>query len=136
MRWSAFSKQAAKLLTIGASLRIFGFGGISRADSANRVLNGAGGFYTDDDRYCHAIVATSNGVDLKRSDGTTVAHRLFDRQFPNLFTWVMERMDGHPSSEFLKNKQNLKALCCNVSRFKLVADKILELRKRRRRFDQ
>lgn len=40
--------------------------------------------------------------DLKRSDGTTAAQRLFGRQFPNLFAWVMERMGELPRPRISK----------------------------------
>ena len=35
---------------------------------------------------------------IQRQDGTTAAERLFDRQFPDLFEWIVERMDDFSTS--------------------------------------
>jgi hypothetical protein len=41
---------------------------------------------------------------LKRFDGTTAADRLFGRDFPNLFEWVVDKMDDLPLPRQYKNK--------------------------------
>ncbi|MCP5101154.1 MAG: hypothetical protein GY943_36875 [Chloroflexi bacterium] len=33
---------------------------------------------------------------LKRADGTTAATRLFDSEFPDLFSWLLDKMDELP----------------------------------------
>lgn len=33
---------------------------------------------------------------LKRSDGTTAAERLFETEFPDLFSWLLEQMGDLP----------------------------------------
>lgn len=33
---------------------------------------------------------------IKRADGTTAATRLFDREFPDLFSWLLDKMDELP----------------------------------------
>jgi len=40
---------------------------------------------------------------LKRFDGTTAANRLFGKEFPNLFEWVVHRMDDLPLPRQYKN---------------------------------
>jgi len=42
------------------------------------------------------VLTVIHNFDLKRTDGTTAAQRLFGRQFPHLFTWVMEQMGELP----------------------------------------
>jgi len=41
------------------------------------------------------VLTVIHNFDLKRADGTTAAQRLFGRQFPNLFAWVMPQI-GDP----------------------------------------
>jgi len=48
------------------------------------------------------VLTVIHNFDLKRSDGTTAAQRLFGRQFPNLFAWVMERMGEIPRPRISK----------------------------------
>jgi len=48
------------------------------------------------------VLTVIHNFDLKRSDGTTAAQRLFGRQFPNLFAWVMERMGELPRPRISK----------------------------------
>jgi hypothetical protein len=36
---------------------------------------------------------------IKRRDGTTAGERLFDRQFPDLFEWIVEKMDNFSTTE-------------------------------------
>lgn len=48
------------------------------------------------------VLTVIHNFDLKRSDGTTAAQRLFGRQFPNLFAWVMERMSELPRPRISK----------------------------------
>ncbi|MBV8887743.1 MAG: hypothetical protein JO235_27625, partial [Chroococcidiopsidaceae cyanobacterium CP_BM_RX_35] len=42
------------------------------------------------------VLTVIHNFDLKRSDDTTAAQRLFGRQFPNLFTWVMQQTGELP----------------------------------------
>ena len=42
------------------------------------------------------VLTVIHNFDLKRADGTTAAQRLFGRQFPNLFAWVMQQMGELP----------------------------------------
>jgi hypothetical protein len=42
------------------------------------------------------VVTVIHNFDLKRTDGTTAAERLFGTPFPDLFDWVMERMGELP----------------------------------------
>ncbi len=48
------------------------------------------------------VLTVIHNFDLKRSDGTTAAQRLFGRQFPNLLTWVVERMGELPRPRISK----------------------------------
>ncbi len=48
------------------------------------------------------VLTVIHNFDLKRSDGTTAAQRLFGRQFPNLFAWVMEQMGELPRPRISK----------------------------------
>ena len=48
------------------------------------------------------VLTVIHNFDLKRSDGTTAAQRLFDRPFPNLFNWVMEPMGELPRARISK----------------------------------
>lgn len=48
------------------------------------------------------VLTVIHNFDLKRADGTTAAQRLFGRQFPNLFAWVMERMGELPRPRISK----------------------------------
>jgi len=41
---------------------------------------------------------------LKRFDGTTAANRLFSKDFPDLFEWVVHKMDDLPLSRQYKNR--------------------------------
>ncbi|MBV9385983.1 MAG: hypothetical protein JOZ78_06110 [Chroococcidiopsidaceae cyanobacterium CP_BM_ER_R8_30] len=43
-----------------------------------------------------------HNFDLKRADGTTASQRLFGRQFPNLFAWVMQQMGELPHPRISK----------------------------------
>ncbi len=42
------------------------------------------------------VLTIIHNFDLKRTDGTTAAQRLFDHDFPNLFAWVVEQMGDLP----------------------------------------
>ncbi|MBV8884907.1 MAG: hypothetical protein JO235_13060 [Chroococcidiopsidaceae cyanobacterium CP_BM_RX_35] len=53
------------------------------------------------------MLTVIHNFDLKRSDGTTAAQRLFGRQFPNLFTWVLDQMGELPRPRV--SKKSLKA---------------------------
>jgi len=75
-------------------------GKFHRASSAVEGRNGylshrhhaARGFWSN-----HLSVLTViHNFDLKRADGTTAAQRLFGRQFPNLFAWVMQQIGELP----------------------------------------
>lgn len=48
------------------------------------------------------VLTVIHNFDLKRSDGTTAAQRLFSRPFPNLFSWVMEQMGELPRPRISK----------------------------------
>ena len=48
------------------------------------------------------VLTVIHNFDLKRSDGTTAAQRLFGRQFPNLFAWVMQQMGELPRPRISK----------------------------------
>ena len=37
-----------------------------------------------------------HNYDLKRKDGTTAATRLFDVEFPDLFSWLLDKMGELP----------------------------------------
>jgi len=37
-----------------------------------------------------------HNYDIKREDGTTATTRLFDIQFPDLFSWLLDEMGGLP----------------------------------------
>ena len=56
------------------------------------------------------VLTVIHNFDLKRSDGTTAAQRLFGRQFPNLFTWVMERMSELPRPRISEKSAKPKSL--------------------------
>lgn len=56
------------------------------------------------------VLTVIHNFDLKRSDGTTAAERLFDRQFPNLFAWVVERMGELPHPRISKKLARTKSL--------------------------
>ena len=53
------------------------------------------------------VLTVIHNFDLTRSDGTTAAQRLFGRQFPNLFSWVMEQMGELPRPRV--SKKSVKA---------------------------
>ena len=53
------------------------------------------------------VLTVIHNFDLKRTDGTTAAQRLFGRQFPHLFTWVMEHMGELPRPRV--SKKSVKA---------------------------
>jgi Family of unknown function (DUF6399) len=42
------------------------------------------------------VATIIHNFDLKRADGTTAAQRLFDHEFPNLFTWLVDAMGNLP----------------------------------------
>ena len=48
------------------------------------------------------VLTVIHNFDLKCSDGTTAAQRLFSRPFPNLFKWVMEQMSELPQPRISK----------------------------------
>jgi len=56
------------------------------------------------------ILTVIHNFDLTRSDGTTAAQRLFGRQFPNLFSWVMEQMGELPRPRVSKKLVNAQRL--------------------------
>lgn len=56
------------------------------------------------------VLTVIHNFDLKRSDGTTAAQRLFGRQFPNLFAWVVERMGELPRPRISKKLARTKSL--------------------------
>jgi hypothetical protein len=43
---------------------------------------------------------------IKREDGTTAAMRLFNAEFPDLFSWVLDKMGELPLSR--KGRERLK----------------------------
>jgi hypothetical protein len=49
-----------------------------------------------------SVLTVIHNFDLKRADGTTAAQRLFGRQFPNLFAWVVEQMGELPRPRISK----------------------------------
>ncbi len=53
------------------------------------------------------VLTVIHNFDLQRSDGTTAAQRLFGRQFPNLFAWVMQQMGELPRPRV--SKKSVKA---------------------------
>ncbi|MBV8887272.1 MAG: hypothetical protein JO235_25210 [Chroococcidiopsidaceae cyanobacterium CP_BM_RX_35] len=55
------------------------------------------------------VLTVIHNFDLKRSDGTTAAQRLFGRQFPNLFSWVMEQMGELPQPRISKKSARAKS---------------------------
>jgi len=56
------------------------------------------------------VLTVIHNFDLKRSDGTTAAQRLFGRQFPNLFAWVLEQMGALPRPRVSKKSVKAKTL--------------------------
>ncbi len=48
------------------------------------------------------VLTVIHNFGLQRSDGTTAAQRLFGRQFPNLFAWVMQQMGELPRPRISK----------------------------------
>lgn len=42
------------------------------------------------------VLKTIHNFDLKRDDGTTAAQRLFNKQFPDLFEWIVLNMGDLP----------------------------------------
>ncbi len=53
------------------------------------------------------VLTVIHNFDLTRSDGTTAAQRLFARQFPNLFSWVIKQMGELPRPRV--SKKSVKA---------------------------
>jgi len=56
------------------------------------------------------VLTVIHNFDLKRSDGTTAAQRLFGRPFPNLFNWVMEQMGELPRPRISKKSAMARTL--------------------------
>ena len=56
------------------------------------------------------VLTVIHNFDLQRSDGTTAAQRLFGRQFPNLFAWVLEQMGELPRPRVSKKSVKAKTL--------------------------
>lgn len=55
------------------------------------------------------VLKTVHNFDLKRDDGTTAAQRLFNKQFPDLFEWIVLNMGDLPRSRrTLKTKMSRK----------------------------
>jgi hypothetical protein len=55
------------------------------------------------------VLTIIHNFDLKRDDGTTDAQRLFDKQFPDLFEWVVLKMGDLPRARrTLKPKMSRK----------------------------
>lgn len=55
------------------------------------------------------VLKTIHNFDLKRHNGTTAAQRLFDKQFPDLFEWIVLKMGDLPRSRWtLKPKMSRK----------------------------
>jgi len=55
------------------------------------------------------VLTIIHNFDLKREDGTTAAQRLFDKQFPDLFEWVVLNMGDLPRARrTLKPKMSRK----------------------------
>ena len=48
------------------------------------------------------VLTVIHNFDLKRSDHTTAPQRLFRRQFPNLFAWVMQQIGELPRPRISK----------------------------------
>jgi len=60
------------------------------------------------------VLTVIHNFDLKRSDGSTAAQRLFGRQFPNLFDYLVEHMGDLPQPRKLET-DGPKCLPCKVS---------------------
>jgi len=56
------------------------------------------------------VLTVIHNFDLKRSDGTTAAQRLFGRPFPNLFKCVSEQMGELPRPRISKKSARTKSL--------------------------
>ncbi len=56
------------------------------------------------------VLTVIHNFDLKRSDGTTAAQRLFGRPFPNLFNWVMEQIGELPRPRISKKSAMARTL--------------------------
>jgi len=56
------------------------------------------------------VLTVIHNFDLKRSDGTTAAQRLFGRPFPDLFDWVMDQMGELPRPRVSKKLDQPKRL--------------------------
>jgi hypothetical protein len=55
------------------------------------------------------VLTIIHNFDLKREDDTTAAQRLFDKQFPDLFEWVVLNMGDLPRARrTLKPKMSRK----------------------------
>jgi len=67
------------------------------------------------------VLTVIHNFDLKRSDGSTAAQRLFGRQFPNLFDYLVEHMGDLPQPRKLETDTAQNAYPCKVSRLKCVA---------------
>jgi hypothetical protein len=55
-------------------------------------------------------LTTTHNFDLKRRDGTTAAQRLFNREFPDLFDWIVDNMDALPVVRKPRKQKNFNPL--------------------------
>jgi hypothetical protein len=53
------------------------------------------------------VLTILHNFDLKRADGSTAASRFFGRNFPELFPWLMSRIDDLPEPRKPRKSQNL-----------------------------
>jgi hypothetical protein len=56
------------------------------------------------------VLTTTHNFDLKRRDGTTAAQRLFNREFPDLFDWIVDNMDALPVARKPRKQKNFNPL--------------------------
>jgi len=61
------------------------------------------------------VLTVIHNFDLKRSDGSTAAQRLFGRQFPNLFDYLVEHMGDLPQPRKARNRHGPKCLKVSAS---------------------
>ena len=56
------------------------------------------------------VLTVIHNFGLKRPDGTTAAQRLFDREFPDLFEWLVEQMEDLPLPRKARSPSKKKLL--------------------------
>jgi len=87
---------------------------VSRFHRASSAVEGRNGYLSQRHRAQRGfwqhhlqVLTVIHNFDLQRSDGSTASQRLFGRQFPNLFTWVMQQMGELPRPRV--SKKSVKA---------------------------